>query len=243
MRFLVPMLLLAVGCKSQPAAPLRVAAASDLTQAFEAIAPAFEKKTGQKVELVFGASGQLSKQLVEGAPYDLFAAANEAFTQAPIDQGVCRGDTRAHYAEGHLVIYAAKEKLSSLEDLKDPRFVKVAIANPEVAPYGKAAKDALMKAGLWEAIEPKLVYGQNIQQTFQLAKSGNAEAALVSRSLAKDAVEIDTALYTPLKQALVVCTGGKNTAGGEAFAAFVLSEEGRSILKSFGFALPSAAAL
>lgn len=243
MRLLVVCALALMACKDAPAArPIRVAAASDLTVAFEAMRESFEKQSGQKLEFVFGSSGQLSKQLVEGAPFDLFAAANEKFTDAPIASGVCLADTRAQYAEGHLVIFSPKEPVKALADLKDPRFVKIAIANPELAPYGKAAKDALVTAGLWEALEPKIVYGQNIQQTFQLARSGNVEAALVSRSLAKEAVEVDASLYAPLKQALVVCTGGKNVDGARAFRAFVLGDEGRKVLSEAGFALPSAPA-
>lgn len=214
--------------------PVRVAAASDLTIAFEAMRAPFERESGEKLEFVFGSSGQLSKQLVEGAPYDLFAAANEAFTDGPIAAGACAADTRAQYAEGHLVIFSVKEPVTALRDLAEPRFVRVAIASPELAPYGKAAKEALTRAGLWDALEPRIVYGQNIQQTLQLAKSGNVEAALVSRSLAKDAVAVDPSLYTPLKQALVVCTRGKNATGARAFARFVLGDQGRALLSEHG---------
>jgi len=228
-----------VSCKEAPARPaVRVAAASDLTVAFEAMRGGFEQQTGHPVDFVFGSSGQLSKQLVEGAPYDLFAAANQAFTDPPIAAGACSAETRAQYAEGQLVIFAPREKVAGLAELIEPRFQRIALANPELAPYGQAAKDALIRAGLWEALEPRLVYGQNVQQTFQLARSGNVEAALVSRSLAKQAVAVDPALYPPLKQSLVVCGGGKNPEGGRAFAAFVLSDEGRRVLAREGFGLP-----
>jgi molybdate transport system substrate-binding protein len=240
MRLLLLCALALVACKDAPARPpVRVAAASDLTTAFEAMRQPFEQQTGEHLDFVFGSSGQLSKQLVEGAPYDLFAAANEAFTDAPTASGACKADTRAQYAEGHLVIFSPKEPVASLDDLKHPRFVRIAIANPELAPYGKAAKEALTRAGLWETIEPRLVYGQNIQQTFQLARSGNVEAALVSRSLAIDATAVDPSLYTPLKQSLVACTGGKNPEGAQAFRNFVLSASGRAILSNAGLGVPA----
>ena len=243
MRFLLVCALALVACR-EPAArePVRIAAASDLTVAFETMRAGFEKQSGETIDFVFGSSGQLSKQLVEGGPFDLFAAANETFTDAPIAKGVCKADTRAQYAEGHLVIFAAKEPITALADLNEPRFIKIAIANPELAPYGKAAKEALIKAGLWDALEPKIVYGQNIQQTLQLARSGNAEAALVAQSLAKDGVAVDPSLYTPLKQSLVACTGGKNAEGAQKFRALVLGDEGRKILTEAGFGLPPAAA-
>jgi molybdate transport system substrate-binding protein len=239
MRLLVLCALALVACRQTPARPpVRVAAASDLTVAFEAMRAGFERQSGEKVEFVFGSSGQLSKQLVEGAPYDLFAAANEAFTDKPIASGACLAGSRAQYAEGHLVVFAPKEPITALEELRQPRFVRIAIANPELAPYGKAAKEALVAAGLWDDVEPRLVYGQNIQQTFQLARSGNVEAALVSRSLAKEGLAVAPSLYAPLKQALVVCSRGKNAEGAQAFRAFVLGEEGRAVLSSAGFGLP-----
>ena len=240
MRLFVLCAFALVACKAPPPrAAIRVAAASDLTIAFEAMRTEFEKSSGEKLEFVFGSSGQLSKQLVEGAPYDLFASANEGFTDAPIASGVCKGDTRAQYAEGHLAVFSPKEPITALSNLKEARFVRIAIANPALAPYGKAAKEALSHAGLWELVEPRIVYGQNIQQALQLAVSGNVEAAIVSRSLAKDGLAIDPSLYAPLKQSLVVCTGGKNVPGAEKFRAYVLGERGRGVLANAGFGLPA----
>jgi molybdate transport system substrate-binding protein len=240
MRLLGLCALTLVSCKSPPPRiPIRVAAASDLIQAFEAMRPGFEAQSGAKIEFVFGSSGQLSKQLVEGAPFDLFASANEGYTDAPIASGACEGNTRAQYAEGHLVILSPREPLAALSDLKEPRFVRIAIANPQLAPYGKAAKEALTRAGLWEFLEPRIVYGQNIQQTLQLAKSGNVEAAIVSRSLVKDGLAIDPSLYLPLRQSLVVCTHGASAAGAAHFRAYVLGEGGRTVLANAGFGLPA----
>lgn len=239
MRLLILCAVALMACREKPTPPaVRVAAASDLSVAFESMRAGFEAASGQKLEFVFGSSGQLSKQLVEGAPFDLFAAANQTFTDAPIASGACLAGSRAQYAQGHLVIFAPGKPVTSLNDLKDPFFVRIAIANPELAPYGKAAREALTRAGLWEALEPRIVYGQNIQQTFQLARSGNVEAALVARSLANEAAPVDPSLYTPLKQALVACTGGKNREGANAFRSYVLSDAGRAVLLNHGFGLP-----
>ena len=242
MRIVLLCALALLGCRDAPVRPpVRIAAAADLTVAFEALRAGFEQQTGEKVEFVFGSSGQLSKQLVEGAPFDLFAAANDTFTDAPIAAGVCSASSRTQYAEGHLVIFSPKEPIVALSDLKDPRFVRIAIASPELAPYGGAAKEALWNAGLWQALEPRIVYGQNVQQTLQLARSGNVEAAIVSRSLAKDALPVDPSLYAPLKQTLVVCSGGKNPEGAQKFRAHVLGEEGWRALAEAGLGLPRAA--
>src|SRR5207253_2590147 len=123
----------------------------------------------------------------------------------------------------------------ALGDLADARFGKIAIANPEHAPYGKAAQQALQKIGIWDAVKPRLVYGENIQQTLQFAQSGNADAAIVALSLAVvgDGVYfvIDPELFAPLDQALVVCKGGASAAGGKEFAAFVSSPDGRQIMR------------
>jgi molybdate transport system substrate-binding protein len=270
MRRLVPCLLLAVvACKKPDAAAkvasldagpvpppaaaepatITVAAASDLTFAFAEVGKAFEAKTGNKVTFSFGSTGQLARQLGEGAPFDVFAAANVAFVDEAVAEGACDGASKALYARGKIVIWGKAggpvTATTQLADLKDKKFVKIAIAQPEHAPYGKAAKQALEGAGLWKAVEAKIVYGENIKQTMQFAQTGNAEAAIVALSLAivdKEGVyaPIDPAAHGPLDQALVVCSHGKNTGGGKAFTAFVGSDEGKAIMAKFGFSLPAA---
>ena len=230
----------AVSCTRRPAerAAVRVAAASDLALVFEELRGPFEQQSGLKLDFIFGSSGQLSRQIAEGAPYDLFASASRDFTTAPIAAGNCDGASVANYAEGRLVILSPKEPLHSIEELKDPRFVKIAIANPEHAPYGRAAKEALIGAGIWGDVEKRIVFAQSIQQAVQFASSGNAEAALVARSLAKDSLAVDPSLYSPLVQALVVCTRGKNAEGGRAFARYLISDEGQKLFLRAGFAPP-----
>ena len=235
----------------RPSGEIKVAAASDLGHAFPELGKAFQAKDGIKPIFTFGSSGNFAKQLAEGAPFDVFASANVKFVDDVIAAGACDGATKVMYARGRIVVWTKPgvEPAKSIADLADPRFVKVAIANPQHAPYGKAAQQALEAAGAWAAVQPKLVFGENIQQTFQFAQSGNAEAAVVALSLAmaegkegKEWVFVDQSLHQPLDQALVVCSHGGNAAGGKAFAAFVASEEGKKIMAGFGFTLPGDAA-
>lgn len=241
--------LLAAGCasKAQDDGEIKVAAAADLARAFEEVGKAFEAKSGKKVTLTFGSSGLLAKQIAQGAPYDLFAAANSSYADDAIRSGRCQADTKALYARGQIVIWTRKDgpKAASVSDLTDARFTKVAIANPEHAPYGRAAREALQKAGVWETLKPKLVFGENVQQTLQYAQTGNADVAIVALSLAKvaggESTPIPETEHAPLDQALVVCGSGARAAAAKDFAAFVGSAEGRTIMNRYGFVLPGEA--
>jgi molybdate transport system substrate-binding protein len=236
---------------SAPADPITVAAAADLRFAFKEMGDAFEKKTGRKVVFSFGSTGLLAKQISDGAPFDVFAAANVSFVDDVLKTGSCEPDTKALYARGRIVLFTTKEaaaKPASLGDLADPKFARIAIANPEHAPYGKAAKEALTKAGLWEKVSPKIVYGENVQQTLEFAESGNADAAIVALSLATvtpgDYIAVDPRLHAPIDQALVVCKGAQEDKGAKepaarAFVALVGSEDGRAIMRRYGFLLPN----
>jgi molybdate transport system substrate-binding protein len=234
------------GDKAKKDEPLRIAAASDLSVAFPEVGQAFEKQTGRHVELSFGSSGLLAKQIREGAPFDVYAAANVQYVDDVVKPGTCLADTKRIYARGHLVVWAKdKEHLpAKLEELSDPKYAKVALANPEHAPYGKAAKQALEKSGVWSAAQPRTVLGENVQQTLMFARSGNADVALVGLSIAITTpgtyVEVDPSLYDPLDQALVVCRGpnGGKTNEARAFVDFVGSDAGRAIMRRYGFLLP-----
>lgn len=230
------------GCKSPTAAPVQVAAAADLTVAFEEMGKLFEARTGQKVTFSFGASGALTKQLGQGAPFDLFAAANAAFVDGAVSSGACDGSSKATYARGHLVVWTKKggSKPATLADLKGPAFKHIAIANPEHAPYGKAAKEALESAGLWPALSSQIVQAENVRQALQFAQTGNADAAVVALSLvvrdeSGSTLAIDPKLHRPIEQTLVICRRGKNMEGGRRFAELVASAEGRRLLARYGF--------
>jgi molybdate transport system substrate-binding protein len=244
-------LTLALGaCRHSQPEPLRVAAAADLSLAFAEMGTAFEKRTGRRVVFSFGASGLLERQIAEGAPFDAFAAADTSYADEAVRSGACRQDTKAIYATGHIVLYQAAGapfRVTSLADLADPRIARIAIANPQHAPYGRAAKQALERAGVWNGVQSKLVYGENVQQTLEFARSGNADAAIVAQSLSigapGESAPIEPALHDPIAQALVVCSNGR--AGWEQgleFARFVQSADGQAILRRYGFSVPDSPA-
>lgn len=225
---------------------VRVAAASDLAPAFEAMAPHFAEETGHRLDFSFGSSGLLAQQLRSGAPFDLFVAANVAFVESAVATGTCDGATTVTYARGRLAVWSPANGVpppSSLEELGDARFRRVAIAQPEHAPYGRAAEEALRAVGLWDDLQPRLVHGENVRQAWQFAASRNAEAAVVALALvAKDRTNpwilVDPALHAPIEQAMAVCVRGANRAGGEAFARFLASSVARRIMSEHGFELP-----
>jgi molybdate transport system substrate-binding protein len=241
-------LLLAAGCKPKSSAPIRVAAAADLAHAFDELRPAFNAKNPSEVTVTIGSSGLLAKQIGEGAPFDLFLAANTNYVDQVVKAGICDGSTEHSYARGRLVIWLKSTDGAGLPlaALADPRFKRIAIANPEHAPYGVAARDALTKAGIWGRVSERIVYGENVQQTLELAKTGNADVAIIGLSLALAQPQgswslVDEASYAPIDQSLAVCTHGENTAGGRKLAEFLSAPEGRTILRKYGFLLPGEA--
>jgi molybdate transport system substrate-binding protein len=239
------LLIVAAVAYAEPA-PLQVAAASDLVLALPEIGQQFEKTTGRKLRFSFGSSGLLAHQIEHGAPFDLFFSANLEFVGAVVRAGVCGAESKRLYARGELVLYTPSgvSPPRTLADLRDPRFRKIAIARPEHAPYGRAAKEALLATKLWQTLLPRLIYGENIQQTLAFVESGNAEAALVARSLLMNVsganLPIDAALHGPIDQALVICGDSEERKqAARTFADFVISPAGRKILSRYGFSFPS----
>ena len=233
-------------CSSKSAGKkVRIAAASDLARAFEELGKRFEEKEHISPEFNFGSSGLLAKQIEQGAPFFLFAAANKEFSDQVIKAGRCDAASARLYARGRIVVWTPSGGPApvQLADLAKPEFKRVAIANPEHAPYGRAAKQALEKIGAWAAVEPKLVLGDNVQATMLYAKERNVEAAIVALSLAVvtdggTALPIDPALYDPLDQQLVVCGAGEEADAARRFADYVGSPEGREVMTRYGFLLP-----
>ena len=224
---------------------LTVAAAADLQFAFTDIGALFEQETGLKVTFVFGSTGQLAQQIENGAPYDLFAAANISFVDDLAKKNLVLADTQALYARGRIVLAVNKASgvvAGSLEDLLSDKITHIAIANPEHAPYGMAAKEALQSAGLWEKVQPKLVYGENVRQTLQFIQTGDAQAGIVSLSVANvpeiSWSLIDASLHNPLDQALAVVTGSPQKELASEFAKFINGPSGRPIMQKYGFVLP-----
>lgn len=237
---------LSAGCqRSTPAGDdeLIVGAASSLRFAFQDIAPAFEQQTGATVTLIFGSSGSLTTQIEQGAPIDIFFAANEAFIERLRDQTKIVPDTQQVYALGRIAVavnHRDGDESPELPALLDPEFRRIAIANPAHAPYGLAAMQALERAGLWDQLQPKLVLAENVEQTAQFLRTGNAEAAIIAWSVA-DSPEIEyrlieTSLHLPLRHAAAVVAGSPRQDLARRLLRFVVGPEGQSIIREHGFA-------
>jgi molybdate transport system substrate-binding protein len=223
-------------------AELHVAAASDLIPAFEEIGKEFEKTSGTKVVFSFGSTGLLTRQIENGAPMDLFAAASIDFIDQLEQKGLIVSDTKAVYARGRITLWTTQDsklKIEKINDLTNPDVKRIAIANPDHAPYGMAARDAMQTAGIWDAVKSKLVYGDNIRQTLQFAETGNVDVAIVALSLSKESkgrwVLVPQELHKPINQGLAVIKSTQNETSARKFAAFVTGPQGRAILAKYGF--------
>lgn len=230
---------------------VRVAAASDLQSAMNDLSSRFERQTGTSVAVTYGSSGNFRAQIQNGAPFDLFFSADALYSQQLIAAGLADGQSLIVYAQGHLVLWApAGENLHlaerGFEALKDARVQRVAIANPEHAPYGRAAVAALQKAGLYEQIKSKLVYGENISQAAQFVQSGSAQAGIIALSLTfaesmrgGERWDVPLDFYPSLQQTAVILDASPNKAAARTFLKFVQSDEGRKVLSSYGLTPPA----
>jgi len=235
-------LLFSAGCgRTVTLPPLTVAAASDLTPAFEELGREFEKTNKTKVVFVFGSTGMLTRQIENGAPFDVFAAANVSYVDELDQKGLIMPDSRAIYARGRITLWTPNDsnlRLQGVADLARPEVQRIAIANPDHAPYGLAAKQALQSAGVWDRVQPKLVYGDNIRQTLQYAQTGNVEVAIVALSLSVQSngrwTLIPEELHQPIDQGLAILKSTKNEPAARAFAAFISSPQGKAIMEKYG---------
>ncbi|MDQ7828957.1 MAG: molybdate ABC transporter substrate-binding protein [Armatimonadota bacterium] len=235
---------------AQPAQGLLVAAAADLRYAFEELAGVWRGRRAIPVTFSFGSSGQLAQQVEHGAPFDVFFSANEAFVRRLAEQGHILRDTVQLYAMGRIVLWVRRASDLDVDRgmhlLLDPRVRYVAIANPEHAPYGEAARQALVRSGLYDQVRPKLVYGENIGLTLQLVQSGNADVGVVALSLALAPPVsregrfwlVPQGLHDPIRQAAGVAARSARRPQARAFLAFVNGPEGRPVMRRYGFMLP-----
>jgi len=237
-------ILSAQGAQNEKRPELVVAAAADLVFAFREIVPAFERRFQAKVTLTLGSTGQLAQQIEHGAPFDVFFAANMLFIEGLRSRGHVRADSIEPYAQGLIVLATHKNRppLAGLQDLGENAVRRVAIANPLHAPYGMAAKEALERAGLWERLRPRLVYGENIGQVLQFLLTENVDAAVLALSVAQAPeirfVPIDRDLYRPIVQGVAVTARARDPELARGFVRFVNGPEGRAIMKRYGFLLP-----
>jgi len=226
---------------------LVVAAAANLTEAFQEIGAAFTRESGIRVLYNFGATTQLMQQIEQGAPFDVFAAADTIHLDRLVQSGKVLGDSRAVYARGRLALWIPETSRVSLRDLSDllqPSVRFIAIANPEIAPYGAAAVEVLEKQNLWQPLESKMVRAENVSAAKQLAATGNADAVFTAYALVLNApgrvILIDETMHSPIDQALGIVAASGQTQRARRFTDFVLGQPGRAALTRFGYTFPAA---
>ncbi len=244
--WLLPIALIAgCGAKSAAPEPLRVAAASDLQAVMPVLASRFKADTGIEVEASFGASGRFVAQIKQGAPFDLYLAANRAFVDDLAKSGAVRPDSVKPYARGALVLVVNKlfdPGIKGLDDIAGEKVKTIAIGNPETAPYGAAAKQLIEREKLWDKVKPKIVQAESVRQALEFVDSGNAEVGFVGKAIADGkavrSIPLNPDGYDPIIQAMGIVKDSKRGDDAERFATFLLGEAGQGILKDFGFRSP-----
>jgi molybdate transport system substrate-binding protein len=235
------------------AGEITVAAAADLTFVFKEVGARFQKETGNSIKLSYGSSGNFFSQIKNGAPYDMFFSADVSFPKKLEAAGLIEPGSLYEYATGKVVIWVpSKSKLDINQGLKvllDPGIGKIAIANPVHAPYGAAAVAAMQHEGVYDKVKAKIIQGDNILQAAQFVESGNADVGLIALSLAlappmKSAghfVEIPSADYPPVIQAVVILKSSKDKDTAEAFLKFLKEPSTVAIMQQYGFVPPGSA--
>lgn len=228
-----------------------MAAAADLTFAFQAAAAKFEQQTGNTVRLSYGSSGNFFSQIKNGAPYDIFFSADVEYPKKLEAAGLTEPGSLYEYAAGKLVIWVpANSKLAidrGLQVMLEPGIHKIAIANPQHAPYGRAALAALRHAGIYDQIKSKVVLGENISQTAQFVESGNADVGIIALSLALAPAmktrgryfEIPSDEYPPIMQGAVILKTARHKDVAQLFLNFLKEPAGVALMENYGFALPN----
>jgi molybdate transport system substrate-binding protein len=249
MKTLFALLLSCLLWQPAQAAPLLVAAASDLAWCTDELAAAFKAEApGAELKFSTGASGNFFAQIRNGAPFEVFLSADTGYPAQLARLGAADGKTMATYAIGQLALWTLDDQLDlthGLAVLKEARTGRLAIANPDTAPYGRAARALLERNGLWDAVQPRLVIGENIAQTAQFVQSGNAQLGLVSVSLLRAPRLAGVGRYIllpdgagPIEQAAIVTTRGRGNPLAARFVRFLSSPAAQAVFERHGFALP-----
>ena len=243
--WLVCSLLIATAAHAEK---VTVAAAADLKFAMDEIVTTFKTAhPTDQVEVIYGSSGKFHTQIQQGAPYDLYFSADIAFPRELAKAGFAASEVKP-YAFGRIVLWSANMDASkmTLTSLLDPKIARIAIANPKHAPYGKRAVEALRASGLWEKVEPKLVYGENIAHTAQFVQTGNAQVGIIALALAVNPELtskggywlIPDKLHEPLEQGFIVTKRAVGNALAKRFADYMGSQPARTVMTKYGFVLP-----
>ncbi len=227
---------------------ITIAAAADLKFAMDEIVATFKKANpAEEVDVVYGSSGKFQTQIQQGAPYDLFFSADIAFPRELAKAGFAASDVKP-YAFGRIVLWSANLDATklTLASLTEPSIARIAIANPKHAPYGKRAEEALRASDLWDKLEPKLVYGENIAHTAQFVQTGNAQVGIIALSLAVSPElaskggywPIPDKLHQPLEQGYIITLRAKSNVLARRFADYMGSKPARAVMTKYGFVLP-----
>ncbi len=230
------------------AGEVSAAVAANFTEPMQVIAAEFQKDTGHTLKISLGSTGKFYSQIQNGAPFDVLVAADEKVPQRLEKEGLAVEGSRCVYAVGKLALWSAQPGLVDAKGavLRKGSFNKIAIGDPKLASYGTAAKEALEEMGLWNAIQSKLVTGENITQTYQFAATGNAELAFVALSqITKDGKVVEGShwlvpshFYSPIRQSAVQLSAAKDKAAAQAFLVYLKSKKAQSVILNFGYELP-----
>jgi len=231
--------------------PVAIAAAADLKFALEEVVDAFRQSNPtDALTTTYGSSGKFYAQIRQGAPFDLYFSADIAYPRLLVEAGFAASEVRP-YAPGRLVLWSSSRDATQMTvaDLVDPSIRKIAIANPEHAPYGKRAEEALRAAGVWDKVRSRLVMGENIAQTAQYVQTGNADVGIIAWSLALNEAMatqgsyalIPDHLHQPLEQGYVITQRAAGNPLARRFADYMASPEARRVMVRYGFALPGEA--
>lgn len=221
---------------------ITVVASSSFSRAFEELTKAYTTKNRAIVIMSYDATQNIAKQIENGAPFDVFVSADlEVIARLRTENLIVR-ESEKIFARGSLVLWlppSSKLKISKLEDLSNSDITRIAIANPEIAPYGRAAVDVLKKMKLWEKVKDKVLYGQNVTQVKQYAETGNVDVAFVALAIVKDSqgtiIEVDEGFHQPLDNSIAIIKDSESKEAAQKFIDFVLSDEGKAILNKYGY--------
>jgi molybdate transport system substrate-binding protein len=237
------------GCRPeqpQPKPELTIAAAANLTDVFQRVGPRFEADTGIHPIFSFASTAQLARQIENAAPFDVFAAADSEHVAQLEQKGLLTAGSRAIYARGVLALWipaSSKAAVERVQDLTLPGVHVIAVAKPELAPYGQASVDTLQKLGIWEQVKPKVVYAENISMARQYGQSKNADAVFTAYSLvlheAGKVIQVDETLHKPIDQELGIVAKSNRQEAARKFVAFLLTGAGKTILASYGYQSPA----
>ncbi len=252
--FATALIAITSGCRREPAPSesLSVAAAANLTQVLTAAGPVFEAETGIHPTFSFASTAQLTQQIENEAPFDVFLAADASHLEQLDQKHLLVLGSRAIYAVGVLALWippksgAVDDRIGRVEDLARPSVRTIAIAKPELAPYGQAAVESLKASGIWEQVQPKIVYAENIAMARQYGDSGNADAVFTAYSLVLDdekkgagrIVKVDPKLHQPIAQSLGILASSDRKEEARKFTDFFLKGTGRKFLRDFGYGFP-----